>query len=111
MDDRVLENPESWDFPRAERRPGLKGTRAIVSVAFARDDFQRVADAAKEGGQRTSEFIRQAALEKALRQGFSAPRHLTFSSSLGAVFFTRTFRPETRVSGPAAEVDRNVVTA
>jgi hypothetical protein len=111
MDDRELQNPESWNFGPSERRPGVKNARAVVSVAFARDDFERVAETARRAGKRTSEFIRQAALEKASRHGLASPSHLSISSSLGAAFFTRTYLPETRVSGPAAEVERNAVTA
>jgi len=37
----------------------------VVSVPFAHEDFERVAAKAEELGQRTSKFIREAALEKA----------------------------------------------
>src|SRR5438093_11997794 len=60
-----LESSEYWDDASAERHPPVKGGRAIVSVALAREDFQRVAAAAERAGKKTSEFIREAALEKA----------------------------------------------
>ena len=68
MDDRelrALEDPEEWDSDRAEVRPPSKSARAVVSVAFARDDFGRVSEAARREGMKTSEFIREAALARA----------------------------------------------
>jgi hypothetical protein len=65
MDDKEreeLENPESWDWERAESRPGRKKPRAVVSVAFNRDDFETVAAFAERAGMKLSEFIRSAAI-------------------------------------------------
>ena len=45
--------------------PGTQKPRAVVSVAFARDDFEQVASAARQSDMKTSEFIRGAALAKA----------------------------------------------
>ncbi len=56
-----LQDPEAWD--EGEVRPAVKSPRAIVSVAFARGDFERIADYATRRGMKTSEFIRRAALE------------------------------------------------
>jgi hypothetical protein len=53
---------EDWDFERAERRPGVKTTRAIVSVAFPREEFDLVATEAERRGMKTSAFIRKLAL-------------------------------------------------
>ena len=66
MNDRNLQDLEkaaSWDFESAQHRPPVKGGRAVVSVAFNRSDFERVAECAERRGLRTSEFIRQAALD------------------------------------------------
>jgi hypothetical protein len=65
MDDREreeLHNPESWDWERAQSRPGRKKPRAVVSVAFNRDDFETVSAFAERAGMKLSEFIRSAAL-------------------------------------------------
>jgi len=65
MDDKEreeLQNPESWDWERAESRPGRKKPRAVVSVAFRRDDFETVAAFAERAGMKLSEFIRSAAI-------------------------------------------------
>lgn len=65
MDERELQNPENWDFEKADVRPGVKKSRAVVSVAFTREDFELVARAAEEFGMKVSEFIRAAALDRA----------------------------------------------
>jgi hypothetical protein len=65
MDDKEreeLQNPESWDWERAQARPGRKKPRAVVSVAFKRDDFEIVAAFAERAGMKLSEFIRSAAI-------------------------------------------------
>ncbi len=57
-------NNSEWDIENAERRPGVKNPRAIVSVAFARQEFESVKECAEQQGKRVSQFIREAALEK-----------------------------------------------
>ena len=64
MTDHNLQNPNNWDFENAEKRPGVKKPRAVVSVAFSREDFERVAEHAEHLGMKISEFIRNAALEQ-----------------------------------------------
>lgn len=70
MPDEELQDPQQWDFERAEKRRGVKRSRAIVSVAFSRHDYERVVEAAERRGMKTSEFIRSAALEHARRMPF-----------------------------------------
>ena len=65
MSEEQLQDPANWDFERAEKRPGVKKTRAVVSVAFSQEDYDDVLDAAERRGMRTSEFIRSAALDRA----------------------------------------------
>ncbi|MGA2285522.1 MAG: hypothetical protein ABSG55_04555 [Dehalococcoidia bacterium] len=60
--DEDLKNPEKWDWDHAERRAGRKKARAIVSVAFNREDFDSVAHFAERAGMKLSEFIRSAAI-------------------------------------------------
>jgi hypothetical protein len=57
-----LQSPESWDWERAETRPARKKPRAVVSVAFNRQDFETVAAFAERAGMKLSEFIRSAAM-------------------------------------------------
>lgn len=65
MRDEELQDPQQWDFEHAKKRRGVKRSRAVVSVALSRQDYDRVVDAAEQQGMRTSEFIRNAALEQA----------------------------------------------
>ncbi len=62
-----LQDEESWD-DEGEVRPAVKPQRAVVSVAFSRDDFERVATYARRHGMKTSEFIRNAALSEVTKQ-------------------------------------------
>ena len=62
-----LQDPESWDFDNAETHPGFEGGRSAVVVPFQRDEFQRVSSAAARAGKKTTDFIREAALQQAHR--------------------------------------------
>ncbi len=62
MDEEDLQNPDSWDFDAAELHQPAKRPRAVVSVAFQRDEYDRMVDLAQRYGMRTSEYIREAAL-------------------------------------------------
>lgn len=91
-----LEKPDNWDFDNAVEHPPVKGRRAVVSVAFPRDDFQLVSGTAEQLGMKTSEFIRKAAVEKA---SVSA-EILSFAwigGTAGQVVFSGDFVPSTRV--------------
>lgn len=59
-----LQDPATWEDETEAVRPAVKSLRAIVSVAFSREDFENVADYAKRHGMKISEFIRQAALDR-----------------------------------------------
>ena len=63
-----LQNPETWEDSDEHVQHATTPARAVVSVAFARDDFETVVAAAKQHGMKTSEFIRRAALEKTVSQ-------------------------------------------
>ena len=62
--DSELRNPENWDIDNGVVRPGKK-VRTVVSVAFSREEIEVVAKAAQQVREKTSEFIRGAALDKA----------------------------------------------
>ena len=64
MTDEELQKPENWDFDKAEEKPGRGRGRAIVSVAFSREDFNLVSKHAEMLGLKTSELIRNATLEQ-----------------------------------------------
>jgi hypothetical protein len=59
-----LQSAESWEETGETVGPSPKSARAIVSVAFSREDFETVAEYARQHGMKTSEFIRRAALDK-----------------------------------------------
>ena len=59
-----LQSAESWESTDETVEPSPRPARAIVSVAFSREDFETVAEFARQHGMKTSEFIRRAALEK-----------------------------------------------
>ena len=67
--DEELERPEAWDDEGLQRHEGRKSRRAVVSIAFAREDFETVVQAARRIGETTSEFIRRAALNRAQPPG------------------------------------------
>lgn len=96
---RELEDPESWDYESAEKHQGTKSVRVVVSVAFHREDFARVSEGAERVGKKTSEYIREAALEKTVHEDELA-RVASFSGSLGASVYTREPLTVTRVSVP-----------
>lgn len=81
-----LESPEQWDFERAARRRSVRAPRAVVSVAFRREDFELVAAAAERANMKLPEFIRTAALAAA-RGGQSEPRRLVIDGASGAAVF------------------------
>ena len=59
-----LENPEGWDYDHLEVRGPVKSPRVVVSVSFPSDGFAAVSQYAERLGKKTSEFIREAALQK-----------------------------------------------
>lgn len=99
----VLESAEEWDFDRAERRPAIKNGRAVLSVAFPRPDYDRVTRCADQLHMRTSEFVREAALEKANCHQQRAVL-TAFSASPGVTLYSLTPFAITRALGTAAQL-------
>jgi hypothetical protein len=77
-----LENPENWDYEHAETKEPVKSPRVVISVAFRRHDFETVSDYAEHLGKKTSEFIREAALDKATHRTSESLIHSLSSSGL-----------------------------
>ncbi len=98
-----LESPEEWDYERAERISPQKKARAVVSVAFSREDLELIGDYAERLGQKTSAYIRQAAIEKA-----SAHAQVNsvrwFGASIGSFAVSVDLGPTTHVNAPLVEV-------
>lgn len=59
------QDQEEWAWEKAERRPGNKDGRTIVSVGFGRAEFDQVSECAERLGIKLSVFIRDAALQRA----------------------------------------------
>jgi hypothetical protein len=79
-----LEKEESWDYERPEVREPVRASRVVVSVAFRRDDFEPVSRYADRIGKKISEFIREAAIERA---GGGGGRILMLSGGSGFTFW------------------------
>lgn len=104
MNDRELQDEKTWDFSKAERKPGIK-KRTVVSVAFNREDFERVAEHAERLRMKISEYIRNAALQCAEEH----PHIVTFvSGSLGAVIQVRELAPTTSRETPPELIETDV---
>jgi hypothetical protein len=104
-----LESPDTWDYENAERRPPAKAARAVVSVAFSREEFDLVATSAEREGMKTSEFIREAALEKA--GAHTEVTRLTWSGgTTGTFVLANPYAPHTLVSAKVSREERQEVT-
>ena len=99
--DRELEKRESWDFTGAEVGHPVKASRVVVSVAFRRYDFALVSEYAERVRKKTSEFIREAAIEKAGGQG--AGMLVYVSGSIGTSWWTEQMPAITRTLGLLVE--------
>lgn len=64
-DHEELQRRDQWEEDDGEVHEPAKTRRAVVSVAFSREDFERVAECARGLGMKTSEFIRETALDHA----------------------------------------------
>lgn len=91
-----LENPESWDYDNLETKEPVKSPRVVVSVAFPREDFITVSQCAERLGKKTSEFIREVALEKAKNRGVEITVY--DYGSTGSLWFERNLPSSTRVN-------------
>lgn len=74
-----LQNPDNWDFEQAEEQLPTRPARAVVSVAFTREDFDRVAARAEEKNKRISTMIREIVLAT-----FPAATQASFTVSIGS---------------------------
>ena len=90
-----LENPESWDYDNLEIKEPVKSPRVVVSVAFPHEGFITVSQCAERLGKKTSEFIREAALEKAKNRGLEIMVY-DFGST-GSLWFESNLPSSTRV--------------
>ena len=97
-----LERLDNWDVDKAEVKAPVKPSRLVISVAFQRDDFERISKHAAFLGKKTSQFIRDTVIEKTLKQS-NPVLFSTCSFSLGASWITDQAPPITLVSGNPIE--------
>jgi len=90
-----LENPESWDYDHLEIREPVKSPRVVVSVSFPHEGFMTVSQYAERLGKKTSEFIREVALEKAKTQDLEIM--VCDFGSTGLLWFERNLPSSTRL--------------
>ncbi len=64
MDESEMQDPETWDRAHVQRHAPADRARAVVSVAFARAEFEAVTAYAARLGVPVSRAIRDAVLEK-----------------------------------------------
>jgi hypothetical protein len=64
---RALEEPEQWDWDSTEASEPSPAERrgADLTLGLSRDEFRLVAQAAKLRGVKLTDFVRQAAVERA----------------------------------------------
>ncbi len=96
-----LENQDNWDYEHLETRGPVKAPRVVVSVAFRREDFENVAKYAERAGKKTSELIREAALEKVTGRGTTIV--INSFATTGSLWFGRNLPSTTRVFALAIE--------
>ena len=58
---------DDWDYENAEVKPGRESPGVVYSVRFPKTEIAAIRAAAKAQGLSTSEFIRDAARQKAFR--------------------------------------------
>jgi len=92
-----LEAAETWSDDEGVVRPTVKTQRAIVSVAFTREDLDRVSGHAERQGMKTWKFIRNAALAEVA----SKPQRVRILSVNGSF---RTVYVPSMLRAPRVEV-------
>jgi hypothetical protein len=109
MTDEEMETQE-WDLESAEMQPPVRGRRAIVSVGFKPDELSLVAKCARGSRMKLSEFVRNAAIEKAEGKVISGEVQLTGTAAQGqATFLFQTMILSTQASWPSSLPDNQLV--
>lgn len=96
-----LERAATWDYQQAEVKQPMKNPRAVVSVALSHDDFSRISAHAQRAGKKTSQFIREAALEKVA--GTCKPSVAYVVDSTGILWVPGQMHTISQVSGSQVE--------
>lgn len=111
-DERILgresASEDEWDFENAEKREPARRPRAVVSVAFSRDDFELVEERAKGLGKRLSEFIREASLARARVPEPMRPIVTFGGMSSGSFFSPDVNLPASGTKAPGAVTNTDI---
>lgn len=94
-----IQDSKEWDWDSAEARPPVRNRRVVLSVAFKSPEFQRVSSYAARIGKRTSEFVREAAIQ-AVPAGH--PSVVPFTPILTTAHGPRVTPAETAMTAPAS---------
>lgn len=98
---------DQWESVPDGVRDANPNRRAVVSVSMAREDFERVSEYARKHGMKTSEFLRQAALDRigyqraelvSVRVSGSIFGHYPRQTEIGAASTVRLNQSEVAVS-------------
>ncbi len=95
-----MQDSKEWDWDKAEARPPVRNRRVVLSVAFKSPEFQRVSSYAGRIGKRTSEFVREAAIQAVPA---SHPSVVPFTPTLSSTTAhgPRVITPEKAMTAPA----------
>jgi len=85
-DTAILQHEDEWDFEAGETQRAPRGRRSIVSVGFKSDEFEAVTAAARNSSQPLSQYIRAAAVEKALGPRVTAPAYIQIDGGMISAF-------------------------
>jgi hypothetical protein len=69
-EERVLMDPDTWDWEAAQVLPATK-IGAVLAIRLSREELARIGQAARAEGITLTEFVKQSALLRALH---GAPR-------------------------------------
>ena len=105
MNDKALENEETWDLANAQPQPPIKNRRSVVSVAFRPEQLAEVARRARAAGMKLSEYIRSCSLADPSESIKATSIMITAGLGVNAIFRAESFAPVTSSDSPQAEVE------
>lgn len=100
-----LQKAENWDYDNAETRAPVKASRVVVSVSFSREHLFLISKSAERSGKKISEFIREAALDKAQNRGLETT--VLDYGSTGPLWVERNLPTSTRTLAQIKEQEIN----
>lgn len=98
---REFRDQARWDADAGEVHPAATGRHTTVKIRFTSADYQQIALAAERSGQPTTEFVRDAALQR-------ASEGVTTSNSMAEEVRIRVTRaaPQAAQAAPDGEPSR-----